>query len=379
MVAEPRGLPNPTVPPEPGAPGDLESMARLVVAEGDVVAVLVDDAELAQDLYSKLRHAPLVVRGPASIGNAAAVLVDVPGDAFVRIADVRRRARSDAAIVVVARTPIEASVAYAAGAFACLRPPIVPEELAGLLASAIDSRTAMSQATDLIHRLEIEAAFASIGRISAGLTHELANPLAAAVLSLDEIRSELAARGGGRLDPVLAAPFEDLAASVGRIEALVRSLAVLGRTTPSLGPVDVEGVIRQVLVWAAPVLASVEVEEVVEPLRAVADPTMLGQVLLNLITNAAHAARALPSPRVRLHVYPSKGRAVVSVRDNGPGIPEEYHEKIFEPFFTTRRGQGGTGLGLPLCREYAHRMGATLSIWSVPGRGTCCRLGLRTQ
>jgi C4-dicarboxylate-specific signal transduction histidine kinase len=56
-----------------------------------------------------------------------------------------------------------------------------------------------------------------------------------------------------------------------------------------------------------------------EPLVALADPWLLGQVLLNLVANAAHAARQLPSPRVRLHVYGSRETAIVSVRDNGPG------------------------------------------------------------
>jgi signal transduction histidine kinase len=104
---------------------------------------------------------------------------------------------------------------------------------------------------------------------------------------------------------------------------------------------------------------------------------MLGQLVLNLTTNAAQAARALPSPRVRYHVYPSAGRVVLSVRDNGPGIAEHLHDKIFEPFFTTRRGRGGTGLGLALCREYARNMGASLTVWSAPGRGACFRISLR--
>ena len=68
---------------------------------------------------------------------------------------------------------------------------------------------------------------------------------------------------------------------------------------------------------------------------------------------------------------------MLSVRDNGPGVPLEFQEKIFEPFFTTRRELGGTGLGLALCREYAARMGATLSLWSTPGRGACFRVTLR--
>lgn len=75
-------------------------------------------------------------------------------------------------------------------------------------------------------------------------------------------------------------------------------------------------------------------------------------------------------------MYASQGRAIVSVGDNGPGIAEDALERIFEPFFTTRREGGGMGLGLALCREYARRMNAWLTVSSAPGRGACFRLSL---
>jgi signal transduction histidine kinase len=103
---------------------------------------------------------------------------------------------------------------------------------------------------------------------------------------------------------------------------------------------------------------------------------MLEQIVLHLTTNAAHAARSLPAARIRYHVYQSGDRVIVSVRDNGPGIDAESRDKIFEPFFTTRREQGAKGLGLAICREYARRMGATLTAWSERGRGACFRLSL---
>jgi signal transduction histidine kinase len=113
-----------------------------------------------------------------------------------------------------------------------------------------------------------------------------------------------------------------------------------------------------------------------DPVVASADGVLLGQILQNLVANAAQAAKTLSSPRVRVHAYAHGDRAIVSVRDNGPGIPVEMHDKIFEPFYTTRRGRGGTGLGLALCREYAVQMNAEISLWSLPGRGACFRVSL---
>jgi signal transduction histidine kinase len=143
--------------------------------------------------------------------------------------------------------------------------------------------------------------------------------------------------------------------------------------------VDLRAVAGDVLKWVAADLQGVEVERLDEPVAALADRRLVGQIVQNLTSNAAHAARSLSSPRVRLHIYAEGSRAVVSVRDNGPGIAPDLQEKIFEPFFTTRRNRGGTGLGLALCREYALQMGAELSLWSMPGRGTCFRLYLARQ
>jgi two-component system C4-dicarboxylate transport sensor histidine kinase DctB len=140
--------------------------------------------------------------------------------------------------------------------------------------------------------------------------------------------------------------------------------------------VDLKRLIEDTQHVLADELDGVEVEVIADPECALADETLVGQILLNLTTNAAHAAKLLPSPRVRLHSYRSGEFVVASVRDNGPGITSELKEKIFEPFFTTRRTEGGTGLGLAMCREYALQMGAELSLWSVPGRGSCFRLFL---
>jgi signal transduction histidine kinase len=352
-----------------------------LAAEASVVALAVSEVALQRELREMLQGEKFVLGGPDAVGTAAAVLVEAGDDAHNRIAELRRLSRSDAAILVVVRTVAASRAAHAAGAFACLRSPIVNEELVGLLSSAIDSRAAMAQAADLARKLDLEAHLASIGRISSGLAHELANPVAAAAINLDALRnglSAIAAAAGGHLEPSIEGALEDLGASLGRIEGLLKSLRPFVQGAPSaLKPVQLVDVVSQVIRWAEEPLRGVEVERQVEPLAALAEPTMIGQLVLNLTTNAAQAARSLPSPRVRFHVYPSGDRVVLSVRDNGPGIPEELQDKIFEPFFTTRRGRGGTGLGLALCREYARNMDATLTVWSAPGRGACFRVALR--
>jgi signal transduction histidine kinase len=377
MTPTPRSLPEGTVPPGDAAPRVEPDSSDALLADTGVVAMSVVDIALQRELRETLRGHPFVVAGLDMVGSAAAVLIDAGEDAHERVADMRRLSRSDAAILVVVRTVSAARAAHAAGAFACLRCPVVAEELVGLLSSAIDSHTAKAQAADLARKLDMEAHLASIGRISSGLAHELANPLSAASLNLEALRNALSKLGRDGSSPYEGI-LDDLGVSLGRIESLLSSLRPFMQGAPSaLRPVSLGPVIDQVLRWAEEVLRGVEIERQIQPSTVLADPTMLAQLVLNLTTNGAQAARSLPSPRVRYHVYPSAGRVILSVRDNGPGIPEELHDKIFEPFFTTRRGRGGTGLGLALCREYARNMGASLTLWSAPGRGACFRISLR--
>ena len=107
---------------------------------------------------------------------------------------------------------------------------------------------------------------------------------------------------------------------------------------------------------------------------------MILLVFLNLLKNSMDALRENPGedgePTIWIGSEESLGKTRIRIRDNGPGIAAADLERIFEPFYTTRRDEGGTGLGLALCREYAIQIGADLSVSTAPGRGACFRLRL---
>jgi signal transduction histidine kinase len=240
--------------------------------------------------------------------------------------------------------------------------------------------------------------------MSTGFAHEVSTPLATAELNLDTIEREtsrllellksIAFSPSGevtdRLNSLrreirsleepggLAGAIKDTMVAHQRLHTLLATMRDLVGHTYELRreTLDVRELAQDVLAWLSEELRDVQVELVGEPAFAQTDRTLLAQVLTNLISNAAHAAKSLPSPRIRLHVYPKAGRIVISVRDNGPGIPLDLQDKVFEPFFTTRRAEGGTGLGLALCREYILQLNADLSLWSLPGRGACFRVEL---
>jgi signal transduction histidine kinase len=374
--------------------------------ESHFVALAIRTPPLLAQIKAALADRDVALGGPDIVPQAALVIAEAGSDIAADLADLRHRARQDTAILLVLGVVSAEAVARAhlAGAFACLRPPLVREELLGLVTAALDSRNARIHAADLTRKLDLESHLASIGRMSAGLSHEVSSPLGAAALNMETVQRECArliqaikwlaeappADLPRRLEitrPHIAAfespegltgAIEDTIAAHDRLRSLFTTMqGLIGRSHHVRRErIDLLKFLGEVRKWLTEELLGVEVEVIGEPLGALADRTLLGQLLQNLISNAAHAAKSLSTPRVRLHAYPRAGRVVISVRDNGPGIPPDLQERIFEPFFTTRRGQGGTGLGLALCREYARELQAELSVWSVPGRGACFRLNL---
>jgi CheY-like chemotaxis protein len=120
-----------------------------------------------------------------------------------------------------------------------------------------------------------------------------------------------------------------------------------------------------------------------EPLPILwADPHQLHQVIVNLITNAHQALRDMPAPR-RLSITtsfdPTHTRVRLEVADTGPGIPPALQARVFEPFFTTKPPGVGTGLGLSLCQGIVEGHGGTISLESLPGRGTLFRVELPVE
>jgi len=173
--------------------------------------------------------------------------------------------------------------------------------------------------------------------------------------------------------------FADLRASHGRTGDLLRLMReLMGPRLATRERVELRPIVERVKRWAtAGAARDISVETVYDDeLAAIAQARLVEQILVNLLDNAAHAVRRLGSPRVRLHVYAHGETAIISVRDNGPGIAPEIQAQLFEPFATTRRGEGGMGLGLALCRD-ARQIGAEISVSTARGRGCCFRLRLR--
>jgi signal transduction histidine kinase len=105
-------------------------------------------------------------------------------------------------------------------------------------------------------------------------------------------------------------------------------------------------------------------------------PGQLNQVWMNLFSNAAQAVESRSEPRVSVRTEIENGKVLISVSDNGTGINPEVQSKIFEPFYTTKPVGQGTGLGLSICHSIIERHGGQIWCESAPGQGTTFRVRL---
>ena len=205
---------------------------------------------------------------------------------------------------------------------------------------------------------------ATVGRLAAGVAHEVGNPLSGILGYLSVLRTR--ARDGSIRE--LLDPIEN---EVQRIDRIVRGLLDLGRP-PQGSPQPVElaklAATCVQLVAATPELKDVKVEvDIPSTVVARADPGPLSQVMLNLLLNAGQAMAG--RGRVWISGASGDGTVRLDVEDEGPGLTPEVAARMFEPFFPTRTAEKGTGLGLAVSLHLAHSMGGQLRGENRPGGG----------
>ena len=298
-------------------------------------------------------------------------------------------------------------------------------ENAGLYEQLTRSFEELKQSQDLLVRQE---KLASLGRLAAGVAHELNNPLSAVAGFAEALERHV---GGGECEGDRR--FGDcreylgmIQAEVARAAAIVRRLLDFARQRePSFGPVDLAQVVQEAVVFverqARLANRRIHLEPGGEGAVVQGDPQMLHQVFLNLLTNALDAVEGGGEVSIAIRRAPAAGqlgnRAArqsgsqatgqpggfpdrpvaqspsrpiaipqdwidVVVSDTGAGIVPEDLGKVFDPFFTTKEVGKGTGLGLAICQSIVEQHGGRIDVASPgPGRGTTVtvRLPLATR
>jgi len=258
----------------------------------------------------------------------------------------------------------------------------------------------LTESVRMEERVTQSECLAAIGTMSAGMAHEINNPLTYVMgniaLSLEQLTPTLAAlcdlpvpaADQGRLSGALAGlrevqqMLEEAAAGAERVRRIVHDLKKFTRvdaTTHAL--VDLHGVLETAAKMTANACrhrARVRVEYGPTP-RVMADGGQLTQVFTNLLSNAAEAIADGDADHHEIRIVTRTdegGRAVVEIHDTGSGIPREVIARVFDPFFSTKTPRSGMGLGLAICRNLLNRFGGEIRAESVPGSGSTFRVTL---
>ena len=248
-------------------------------------------------------------------------------------------------------------------------------------------------------RLVISERMASAGTLAAGVAHEINNPLAIAMTNLEFVSETLsrlasdAREASARRTPIaewsgygqlgaLDEAVRDTREALARMRDIVKDVKLFSRPQEDkTEAVDVQRVIESSIRMAwneirhrARVVKSYDSVPLVN-----ANESRLGQVLLNLIVNAAQAMPEGHADRNELGIATRTddgGQAVVEVSDTGAGIPRANLDRIFDPFFTTKPAGVGTGLGLAICHRIVLELGGRIEVSSVEHQGTLFRVTL---
>ncbi len=225
---------------------------------------------------------------------------------------------------------------------------------------------------------------AALGRLAAGVGHEISNPLQYLSFSLEELREDSHGARSAEADETLARAFE----GVSRIRRVVDGLRSYARPTGAqFVSADVHHIVQAAMRVASPQLrrvASIELD--LQPVPCVfGDEGQLVQMIVNPLVNAAQALRdateraSLDEPSGRIRVVTrttSDGYVEITIADNGPGFPADVLPRLGEPYVTTKLTEGGTGLGVFVTQGLVQAHKGTLFMQNASEGGAVVRITL---
>jgi signal transduction histidine kinase len=364
----------------PGLPG----AHVLVVDDKEAVrAFLREVLELAGHRVSAVATGPEALEVCAQ-DPAQVVLTDLrmePMSGQELIARLKRDAPATVPVVLTGYGSVERTVDLMRhGAFDVLTKPCRATEILATVEKALAHHSALDANHDLRTRLEaqegkrqqVQEKLAMIGKLAAGVAHELNNPLDATLRCVRLSKERV-------LDDPEATEYLDLAhAGLLRMADIVQSLLTFSRDAAvEQAPQRLDDLVAEALTGVALAMGerSSRMSQVIEPAVAgVPVPRGLHQVLTNLLRNANDACGGAGVVRVVARL--TGDRLVLEVHDEGPGIPEDVLPRVFEPFFTTKDPGRGTGLGLPISARLVEKFGGTIGIECPEEGGTLVSVSL---
>lgn len=216
--------------------------------------------------------------------------------------------------------------------------------------------------------LSLDRRLVAIGQVAAGITHEINNPLTG-VIAFAQMLMQM------DIPENMKEAVEVIHEGAIRVVGIVDRLRTFARSDrPENEYVDINTIITNTLTMRSYEMRSNDIEVITHLAknlpRTMANIGQLQQVFLNIIINAEQAMATSPRRRkLTVSTEQAADRIIVSIRDNGPGIPEEIIDELFDPFFTTKDNHSGMGLGLNISRDIITEHGGEIRVWSKPGLG----------
>lgn len=235
----------------------------------------------------------------------------------------------------------------------------------------ISDLTGKKRMDDYLQRVE---KFAALGRIAAGIAHEIRNPLAAIYTTVQNLESELSDNSEAKSD------LKNIMQEIDRVESLIREVMNLVRTVPlQVEEFDIHNLITSTLSLLRKEMnkkrITLRTNYNAIPSIIRADPNRLRQVFLNLTINAVECLNDYGKISLETEtksLQEEKAWISIEIADNGVGIAPEHISRIFDPFFTTKKG--GTGLGLAVTHKIIEDHNGRIEVESQKGKGTVIRV-----
>jgi two-component system NtrC family sensor kinase len=369
--------------PEPAEPRAEAGRARILVVDDNAANRHVICRRLERQGYA-VEEAP---NGDIALDRIATepfdvVLLDIMMpvmDGFQVLDHMRRdrRMRAVPVVVISALDEVDSVVrAIEMGAEDYLFKPFDPVLLKARIGALLERKR-------LAAELAVQAKLASLVALTAGIAHEIKNPLNF-VINFAQLASESAKKQLKTLENDSQSPVFELALDIDhdigkilehakRADAIIASMLAHSRGQPGeRQPTDLNALARE-FVHLALHGTTVAIETELDPHVGVVNvvPQDLSRVFLNLATNAVHALRNRPNPQIRLTTCDLGDEVEIRIRDNGAGIPKAVRDRIFDPFFTTKPAGEGAGLGLSLAHDIVvQEHGGEISVESEEGEFT---------
>jgi C4-dicarboxylate-specific signal transduction histidine kinase len=330
-------------------------------------------------------------------GEIGVVLSDqrMPGMSGVELLERARTLAPDAKRMLVTAYADMQAVVDAVNRGQVTRYFVKPWDRAEMLAAledALKSARLEMKIREMESRMMKAERLATLGQVTTGIAHELMGPVGylsqnVAVLrrDIDQGIGYMNKHLGQDYDQAVAEMVKDLPSLVGdlvtgteHLRQVAHALKAQARGDETEQAAEISEVVSFAVKLArAEVRDRAQLTSNGDPVRVLFGPVKLLQVLLHLIVNAAQAMEGVGRQgRIEVRWHTQDRNVILTVSDNGHGIPVELQEKVFQPLFTTKPVGIGTGLGLSICKELVTQYGGKVKLTSVPGEGTDIELSL---